>query len=60
MRWAEVARGESLRYMHPLVGSPAAPNAALPVVVVVGVTPGPTLLLIAGEHGDDSRGRVGH
>ena len=42
---------------HPCLQVPAG-SRSLPVVVMVGARPGPTLLIVAGEHGDEYEGMV--
>ena len=52
--WTEAARGQATRYTHPIAGDDKLTGErGLPVTVVAGTTDGPTLLLIAGEHGNE-------
>ena len=54
LTWTGAPRGETFRYEHPLPGDDDLTVArALPVTVVTGFEDGPTLLLIAGEHGNE-------
>ena len=52
--WTQTPRGQVTRYQHPIPGDDDLSRArALPVTVIAGVEDGPTLLLIAGEHGNE-------
>ena len=52
--WTEAPRGQVIRYQHSIPGDDDLSRArALPVTVVAGAAAGPTLLLIAGEHGNE-------
>lgn len=55
-RWTTVEPGGRLQYEHALAGRTDGgllDSCALPVMVVAGTKPGPTILLIAGEHGNE-------
>ena len=52
--WTEAPRGQATRYTHPIAGDdPLTRERGLPVTVITGNEDGPTLLLIAGEHGNE-------
>ena len=52
--WTEAPRGQTTRYTHPIVGNDQLTRErGLPVTVTTGTEDGPTLLLIAGEHGNE-------
>ena len=55
-KWTTTARGQVTHYFHPIVGSTKDiidHKDSLPVTVVNGTKDGPTLLIIAGEHGNE-------
>tara|TARA_B100001250_G_scaffold414569_1_gene453967 strand:- start:62 stop:1153 length:1092 start_codon:yes stop_codon:yes gene_type:complete len=55
-KWTTTARGQVTHYFHPIVGSTKDiidHKNSLPVTVVNGTKDGPTLLIIAGEHGNE-------
>ena len=53
--WTQIVPGQKLSYEHALAGPSdgLAEHRKLPVMVLAGCKPGPTLLLIAGEHGNE-------
>ena len=52
--WTVAPRGQVTRYQHPIPGEDnLSRERGLPVTVVAGAEEGPTLLLIAGEHGNE-------
>jgi len=52
--WTEAPRSQTTRYTHPIAGDDdLSRERGLPVTVVTGSQDGPTLLLIAGEHGNE-------
>jgi len=52
--WTAAPRGQTTRYTHPIAGDDELTRErGLPVTVVTGAADGPTLLLIAGEHGNE-------
>ena len=57
-QWALVPRGQKVSYAHALPGVASdlgglVGERALPVMVVTGAVDGPTIMLIAGEHGNE-------
>ncbi len=52
--WTATPPGQVTRYEHPVVGTDAlTQECSLPVTVVTGLTEGPILVLLAGEHGNE-------
>ena len=57
MLWQFCPRGQDTRYYHHICGSdPLSAERSLPVIVLAGKHDGPTLLVLAGEHGDEYEG----
>ena len=54
--WTKKEKGQITHYFHPIIGKPESQidyKNSLPVTVVNGRADGPTILIIAGEHGNE-------